>query len=87
MSDADQISQRLQKLASFIEESQAKLQQGEVVNLSHLDDEVGELCDQALKLKPEDAVKIQPIMADMISKLEELGVALQDFQANMKAKT
>lgn len=87
MSNADQIAQRLQELANFIEESQVKLQQGEVVNLSHLDDEVGQLCDQALKLKPEEAVKIQPTMADMISKLEELGVALQDFQANMKAKT
>lgn len=84
MSKADDIAQRLQELTEFIVNAQAQLKNGEVVNLSHLDDEVGQLCDETLKLKPEEAVRVQPIMADMISKLEELGLALKDFQSNLK---
>ncbi len=87
MSSADQIAQRLQELSSFIESAQQQLQKGEVVNLSHVDAEVAQLCDQTLKLKAEEAVQIQPVMAEMISKLEELGVALKDFQTHMKAKS
>lgn len=80
MSNADDITQRLQELTTFIEEAHKQLKEGEVVNLSLLDDEVGELCDQTLQLKPQEAVKVQPVMADMINKLEKLGVALKDYQ-------
>ncbi|HPF77827.1 MAG TPA: hypothetical protein PLF01_00925 [Alphaproteobacteria bacterium] len=85
MSKADLIVQRLQELTSFIEDAQTKLQSGEVLSLSHLDDEVGQLCDQALNLPPQDAVKVQPVMANMISKLETLSIALKDFQSGLKA--
>lgn len=86
MSDVEQIAARLQELSSFIEDAQTKLNKGEVVNLSHLDGEVEQICEQALKLKPELALKVQPIMATMISRLEELGLALKDFQSNLKPK-
>lgn len=80
MSNADEIAQRLQELSEFIENAHQQLKDGEVVNLSHLDDEVGELCDQTLRLPPKEATKVQPVMADMINKLEKLSVALKDFQ-------
>ena len=84
MGNAEQITIRLQEMTSFIETAQAKLQKGEVVNLSHLDNEVAQLCDQTLKLPPQEASQVQPAMADMISKLEALGLALQEFQSNLK---
>lgn len=87
MSKADNISQKLNALTQFIEEAQEKLQKGEVVNLTHLDAEVAQLCDETLKLPPKEAVKVQPIMGNMITKLETLGLALKDFQTSMKAKT
>jgi len=80
MSNAADIIERLQELTSFIEEAHQKLKDGEVVGLSHLDDEVAVLCDKTLKLQPKEAVKVQPIMADMINKLEKLGIALKDYQ-------
>lgn len=86
MSSVEQISNRLQELVSFIENAQEQLSGGQVVNLSHLDDEVAEICEHTLQLKPEEAAQIQPVMADMITKLEELGIALQQFQANLKDK-
>ena len=86
MSDAQQIAARLNELSDFIDEANAKLDDGEVVNLTHLDDEVATLCEQTLSLPPQEAAQIQPAMADMISKLEELGTALKEFQESLKSK-
>lgn len=85
MSNTQQIAARLNELTDFIEEAQAKLNDGEVVNMTHLDDEVSALCDQTLALPPQEAAQIQPIMGEMISKLETLGIALKEFQANLKS--
>ncbi len=84
MSNPTQITNRLQELSTFIEKARDKLQTGEVVDLAHLDDEVSQLCAATLGLKAEDAIQVQPVMADMISKLEEMGIALKDFQNNFK---
>ena len=86
MSNTEQIAVRLQELTSFIQNAKEKLGNGEVVDLAHLDGEVEQICEQALKLKPEEALNVQPVMAEMISKLEELGLALKDFQDNLKPK-
>lgn len=85
MSNAQQITARLNELSDFIDEAQAKLNDGEVVNLTHLDDEVATLCEQALALPPQEAAQVQPVMGDMISKLEQLGASLKEFQDNLKS--
>lgn len=84
MSKSEDIISKLKALTQFIEGAQAKLQNGEVIDLSHLDAEVAQLCEETLKLPPEEAVKVQPVMGDMISKLETLSLALQDFQKSLK---
>lgn len=84
MSKVDEITNKLEAITNFIEQAQIKLQQGEVIDLTHLDGEVAQLCNDTLQLPPADAQRIQPIMGNMISKLEELGTALQDFQTNLK---
>jgi hypothetical protein len=84
MSKSEEIIAKLNGLTQFIEEALTKLQNGEVVDLSHLDAKVAQLCEETLKLPPEEAVKVQPVMGDMISKLETLGLALQDFQKSLK---
>lgn len=86
MSKADDIVNRLTQLTAFIETAEIQLSKGEVVNLSHLDSEVDELCNQATNLPPADIAKVQPVMATMISKLEQLGLALKDFQADLKSR-
>lgn len=86
MSKAEEIRGRLEELTSFIEEAQSELADGKVINLSHLDDEVSELCEKTLRLPPQEAQQVQPVMGTMISRLEELSVALQDFQKNLKNK-
>ena len=84
MTDTNSIISRLSELTDFITEALARLEDGEVLNLSHLDDEVEALCEKSMALPPAEAAKIQEPMSQMISKLEELGVALKDFQSNLK---
>ena len=86
MNSAEEISNKLKGLISFIENAQEELKGGKVVDLSHLDGEVARICEDTLRLKPEEANNVQPIMAEMISKLETLGIALQEFQKNLKDK-
>lgn len=84
MTNATEIVTRLKELTAFIEDAQERLKKGEVLNLSHLDGDVAELCEQTLQLSPSDAGRIQPLMGNMITKLEELGLALKDFQNHLK---
>ena len=80
MANPDQIIKRMNDVTHFIKGAQEKLKTGEVVNLSHLDSEVAQLCDQTLNMVKADAMKIQPAMAEMITQLETLGLQLKDFQ-------
>ncbi len=84
MTNTATITQQLHDLTSFINDALARLEKGEVINLSHLDDEVDSLCGQAIELPPAEAAKIQEPMAIMINKLEQLGIALKDFQTHLK---
>ena len=84
MTDTNSIITRLNELTEFIAEAMARLEDGEVINLSHLDEEVEALCEKSMSLPPAEAAKVQEPMSQMISKLEQLGVALKDFQNNLK---
>lgn len=76
----DQIETRLDELTAFIEEAAASVQDGKMVGLHHLDDEIAGLCDAAVALPPNEAARVQPKMATMIKRLEELANALKDYQ-------
>ncbi len=76
----DQIESRMRDITAFIEQSTQTVRGGRMVVLHHLDDEVAALCDAAIALPPADATKIQPLMAAMIGRLEELASALQEFR-------
>lgn len=81
MNTPEEIAQHMRTLADFISEAEIALRGGEVVDLSHLEEEVGALCDQALSLSPEEARSIQPAMADLIARLEDLSGELEAFRA------
>lgn len=85
--EAELIIDKLNAMNGFIDEAESALEKGNIINLSHLDDEVAQLCAQTLSLPPEQAKSVQPIMANMIGKLEALALSLQSFQAQLKEKT
>lgn len=86
MSNVEDIKERLQSLTNFVAEAQDRIDAGEMVNLSRLDDEVATLCDETLALPPEQAAEVQPVMGEMISKLEILSNSLREYKDNMNKK-
>lgn len=84
MSDKEDIKSRMQELSAFIDEANTQVSGGQMVDLQGLDDEVASLCERTLALPPQDAVEVQPLMADMITKLEDLGRSLQIFQDKLE---
>lgn len=84
MKNKQDIIKDLNRLTAFIEQTHTKLSDGTVESLSHLDSEVEVLCRDIIALPPLDAQSVQPMMADMISRLEALGIALQEFQTKLK---
>ena len=86
MSTTSEIIEKLEALTRFIGDAHTALNEGAVVDLSYLDGEVAKICEETLSLPAQEAAKVQPIMGEMITKLEALGVALQDFQSHMKSK-
>jgi len=86
MTTATTIKNRLIELTNFIDDARTRLESGEVINLSHLDEEVDTLCNEAMSLPPTEAAQVQEPMSQMISKLEQLGVALKDFQTHLKTE-
>ena len=76
----EEIIAQLQQMISEIESAQEQLQAGTVADLSTLDTKVAEICEETIKLPPAEAMAVQPIMAEMIGKLEAFGLALKDFK-------
>lgn len=85
MSDSvHDIKTRMEELTSFVIESNNSIQEGQMVDLQGLDDEVASLCDRTLALPANQAAEIQPLMSEMISRLEELGRSLEILQENLR---
>lgn len=80
MTEKEDIQTRMQDICDFIASSTMEVNTGKMVNLAGLDDDVAALCERTIALPPEDAMQVQPLMADMISKLELLGEALREYQ-------
>lgn len=81
MNERDKIISELRSLTEFVIEADNQIRDGNMVDLSRLDEEVGNLCDRTVALSAEDAQEVQPVMAEMINQLESLSLALQEYKA------
>ncbi len=71
---------RFHELISFVEEALHKVQEDEMPDLSDLDGRVSNLCRDVESAGQEAAESVQPLMADMITKLDELAMVLTEYQ-------
>ncbi|MAZ76522.1 MAG: hypothetical protein CMH31_04385 [Micavibrio sp.] len=76
----DQIVKRLEEIIETINKAQDDVTSGLIQDLSFMDKDVAQVCGDIIKLEPKDAAAVQPIMADMISRLEGLAQSLQSFK-------
>lgn len=82
----DQIIARLNQTIDTIIQAQNDVAAGKVKDLSFMDKDVAVICNDIMKLNPDEAAQIQPIMADMITRLEQLASDLQAYKDNLNQR-
>lgn len=80
----DALRARMETIKSFIQDADAEIRGGKMVNLGSLDRDVADICDRVVRLNAPDALELQPLMADMIGELERLSMSLRDYRDNLK---
>ncbi len=77
---SDELKQRFEDLIAYINKANEDVLSDKVGELTELDKDVTALCRDVESAEPELARDIQPLMAEMISKLDELAQSLTEFQ-------
>lgn len=80
----DQLRTKMEDINTFVLDAQAKIQGGEMVDLTGMDKDVATICTRAVSLPPDQARELQPLMAEMIGNLERLSGILKDYKENLK---
>ncbi len=71
---------RFQELTAFVEEALDTVQSDSMPDLANLEDRVSGLCQDIETADEDTAAKVQPLMAEMIGKLDTLAQALNDYK-------
>lgn len=74
------IEKELRKQIGVIAEATSHVRTGIIMNINDVEKKVALICTTISTLSPEEAERLEPSMAEMIGKLEELAAALSDFQ-------
>ena len=85
MNEADTLNERLQRHIDFIDEAVAQIRNGALPNLKPLDDAM-RLCTTVQKAKPAIAKELQPRMAEMIGRLDQLAMEIEAYRKELKAR-
>lgn len=78
------IRAKMEKLNTYIIDAEISVRGGKMVEMGHLDRDIGDLCTRAVSLPPLEARELQPLMAEMIGNLERLGHTLKDYRDNLR---
>lgn len=85
--DADAIAEfedRFQTLIEFVEVSAQQVEGGNMPDLTSLDNDVSVLCQDVESADSETAKAVQPMMSNMIAKLDQLAQVLTRFQTQVQ---
>lgn len=77
---AEAIEKDLRKQIAVIGEAISRVRAGILMDIDGVEAEVARLCTDINELPPEEGKKLEPSMAEMIGKLEDLAAALSEFQ-------
>ena len=77
---SDDLKRRFEELIAYIEETNAKVLNGEIHTLTDLEQAVEALCKETLEADAEMAKEMQPLMGETVSKLDELANNLIAFK-------
>ena len=77
---SDSLPDRIQAVIDRIDQAIAQIENGEMINLDDLDDEVAAICEEAYEPAPDETELVDEKMDLMIERLEELSQALDEFE-------
>ncbi len=77
---SDELKRRFEDLIEYIHKANEDVIGDRVCELTKLDETVAALCRDVGSAEPAVAKDVQPLMAEMISKLDELARNLTEFQ-------
>ncbi len=78
---AQELNERIDHMIDFVNQANAQAESGTLADLSDLDKNVTQLCDDVEASSPDVAREVSDKMAEMIAALEELATALKKYQA------
>lgn len=81
--NVEELEASLQKQIGQIDEAIVKLRQNVVLDITFMDKEVAGLCQKILGADEAAMAVLEPRMIEMINKLDELAVELQDYQTRV----
>lgn len=73
----DILRAQFEKMIAFVQDADRRVAAGEVVTLTTLDRDVARFCDMLDRADPEVSRDIAPLMAEMVSALEDLARTLR----------
>lgn len=84
MSKTNIILRQFNDIKEIIDNTSEGLKSGDVTDIAHIENMVASLCEETLNLPKKEAVKVQPIMGEIISKLDTLANDLKDFKSALQ---
>ncbi len=84
---SDDLKRRFEDLIEYINKANEDVLNNRIRKLADLDQTVTTLCHDVEAAEPVVAKDIQPLMAEMISKLDELAQNLTEFQQRQEEKS
>lgn len=82
---AEQLGRRLSELIAFVEQASQDVQAGKIPNLHNIESEVAVLCKRVETSTPDIARQVQPLMGEMIGKLDQLAQELTEYKQQATA--
>jgi hypothetical protein len=76
----ESIEKDLRRQIGIITEAAIHVRSGIIMNINEVEHHVASICKRISGLAPEESEQLEPAMAEMIGKLEELAAALTEFQ-------
>lgn len=77
---AKDFKKRINDITAFIKEADSKARDGKLVDITHLDMDVGVLCREIEESEPDMAKAVEKEMGEMILALDHLAEGLKQFQ-------
>jgi hypothetical protein len=84
--DAAILHGRLKTITEYVRDCERRVNQGDIMDLQGLDQNVLELCDGIAALPPPEGRQLEDEMATLIAELEKLAECMREQQEKMEGK-